>query len=293
MDDSAVSVYGLTVTGLGAEAYDFGARPASDGAATDPTLHVRQTRLSPGQNHERQEVLTDDEAQAPLIDSSWLSIERWPVPCATFALGKPVRTAELLHPWLVPAAATVNMWHGRRVFHGGLVSDGSRALAVVGDKEAGKSSILACASSHPDLYVMADDLVVVEGTRVHAGPSSIDLRAPSLPHLPAGANGRLVRDGTRTRLLVRHGPATAEFVGIVILAWSPEVHLHGIAPHARLGALLPHTMIGTLPLGRSGLLDVVRYPTWRLGRPRDWSYMPPAIDHLRSILAGSRSYATA
>jgi hypothetical protein len=234
--------------------------------------------------------LTDVSAHVPLIDSSWLSISRGPVATATFEMTRPLDAAELLHPWLVPAAATVNVWNGRKVFHGGLISDGENAIAVVGGKEAGKSSLLAWASSQPGLFVMADDLVVVDGPDVHAGPSSIDLRPSTLDYLPAGMTDvHLVRGQTRARIILAPGPSTARLVAIVVLAWSEGSAggLTPVQPSDRLSHLLPHAMIGTLPLGHAGVLDLVRYPTWQLSRPRAWARMPDVVASLRALLAST------
>ena len=291
MDGDAMSVYGLAVTGLGCEVGAFGVRSASDGPPGMPVLHVQQRLLT--DHVPRFRSLNDHAAEVPLIESSWLSISRGPAATATFQTTRVLDRAELLHPWLVPAAATVNVWNGRKVFHGGIVSDGECAVAIVGGKEAGKSSLLAWASAQPDLFVMADDLVVADGRTIFAGPSTVDLRLTSLAHLPNGTPGScLVRGDTRARLVVPSGPPTAHLVGVVVLTWStvPALELRPVQPADRLGHLLPHAMIGALPLGHAGVLDIVRYPTWQLSRPRDWVHMPEALTSLRSILssAGAR-----
>jgi hypothetical protein len=46
-------------------------------------------------------------------------------------------------------------------------------------------------------------------------------------------------------------------------------------------------MIGTLPLGHAGVLDLVGYPTWQLIRPQAWTCMPDVVASLRALLAST------
>jgi hypothetical protein len=192
---------------------------------------------------------------------------------------------ELLHPWLVPAAATVSAWHGRRVLHGGLVSDGKNALAIVGDKEGGKSTLLAWLALEAGLMVMCDDLVVFDGDVVFAGPRCIDLRPTSVPHLPIVAGSTMVRDGSRLRLPLPGAPPTAALIGLVVLEWSAETGTRAVPPNERLTHILPHALTEGVPLGTSGILGFARYRMWRLMRPRNWDSLVASAELVRELLA--------
>lgn len=274
--DLGSGVYGLHITGLGdVSAYAGGPMSGSPRLAVEREIGTRSPDC--------ESQLHEDRAVIALIDDGVVHIRRDP-PLARFVLPHPLSDDELLHPWLVPAAATTSAWNGRRVLHGGLVTDGSRAVAVVGDKEGGKSTLLAWLAVRSELLVLSDDLVVAEGDVVFAGPRLIDLRPGSLPHLPEAAGARLVRGGTRHRLSLPPGPARVELIGIVVLAWAEETSLDPVGPAGRLPLLLPHALTGGVPLGASGVLGFAGYRTWRLQRPRRWESMPQTLDLLTGLL---------
>lgn len=275
--DGGAGVYGLDVVGLGdVSRYAGVPQPGS------PVLVVRQQigEAPPGVRSR----LYDDRAVIPLIDNGLLEVSREPA-VASFLMPRVLSSDELLHPWLVPAAATVNAWHGRRVLHGGIVSDGQRALAVVGDKEGGKSTLLAWLALQTELLVMCDDLVVFDGDVVFAGPRCIDLRPSSVPHLPDVIGRTLVRDGTRLRLPLPSAPPTSELIGLVVLEWAEEAKTVAVPVGERLGRILPHALTEGIPEGAAGVLGFATYRMWRLLRPRRWDCLPASAELLRELLA--------
>ncbi len=124
--------YGLRLAGLDVD--QLLPRVAADA----PRLEVS---LSRGCVTHREEEFLTDRAEISLLDGGWISLTR--AGRADFTLPYAVSAEELLHPWLVPAAATFNGWFGRQVLHGGVLAREGRALAVLGEKEAGKSSLFA------------------------------------------------------------------------------------------------------------------------------------------------------
>ena len=117
---------------------------------------------------------------------------------------------ELVHPYLGAAASVFSRWAGREVFHAGAFICGGLAWAVVGGREAGKSSLLAALAAR-QLPVLADDLVITDGQDAFCGPRTIDLRRPipgsSEPVTPARGASRwrvslppLCRRGAARRL---------------------------------------------------------------------------------------------
>jgi hypothetical protein len=129
---------------------------------------------------------------------------------------------ELVHPHLAPGAAVLARWLGRETLHAGAVLAGGGAWAMLGDRESGKSSTLdwLAAHGHP---VLADDLLVLDGSDVLAGPRCIDLRADAAQRLGAGEPLGVV--GTRERWRLRLGPlaSSAPLRGWGILDWGDDV----------------------------------------------------------------------
>ena len=271
-------VYGLAVTGLG-DVSQYADAPAPG----SPALAVRQQVGAV--RADVVSTLSGEQAVIPLIENGLLEITRAPA-VATFTLPRKLSDDEMLHPWLVPAAATTNAWHGRRVLHGGLVSNGTRALGIVGDKEAGKSTLLAWLAFEAGLSVMCDDLIVVDGDTVFAGPRCIDLRPGSVDHLPDVVGATLVREGTRLRLPLPSGPATAQLVGLAVLEWSADTGVRPVPASARLPHILPHAFTEGVPAGLEGVLGFARYRMWRLARPRDWSSLAASAQLIRELLGG-------
>lgn len=274
--ESGAGVYGLHLTGLGDVSRYVGAPlPGS------PKLAIRQQLGQAPEDAESR--LFDDRAIIPLIENGLLEVFREPA-VASFTMPRTLSDDELLHPWLVPAAATVSAWHGRRVMHGGLVSNGTKAVAIVGDKEGGKSTLLAWLAFEAGLSVMCDDLVVLDGERVFAGPACIDLRPGSVPHLPEVVGSTLVRDGTRLRVPLPKTPPVAEFMGVIVLEWSEHTAMPGVPPGERLTHVLPHALVEGIPSGVAGVLGFAQYRMWRLMRPKRWDSLEVAATMVRELL---------
>lgn len=277
---AGAGVYGLDVVGLGDVS-----RYAGTPLPGSPVLTVQQRIGAPPPDAEGR--INDDRAVIPLIENGLLEISRAPA-IASFVTSRQLSPEELLHPWLVPAAATVNAWHGRRVLHGGLVGDGKCALGLIGDKEAGKSTLLAWLAFEAGLAVMCDDLVVLDDDTVFCGPRCIDLRPSSVPYLPDVVGATLVRDDTRLRLPLPEMPATAQLSGFVVLEWSERTErteLCAVSAADRLPNILPHAFTEGIPAGVAGVLGFAQYRMWRLRRPRSWSSLAASATLLRELLA--------
>jgi hypothetical protein len=177
---------------------------------------------------------------------------------------------DVIHPTLWPAASVFARWHERETFHAGAISfDGQRAWAVLGERGAGKSSLLAAFALH-GVEVLADDLLVVAGQRCFAGPRCLDLREEAATALGIAANTRLVRSTERRRLGLR--PCAGEYAlrGFIHLRWGAQTRLERLLPVERLPLLLDHRRIAGLGADFEHLLDLVALPSLRLTRPRDW-----------------------
>jgi hypothetical protein len=247
-----------------------------------PLLELRwRVDRGPAPDYER---VSDERAELLLAAGGTVAIERAPLR-AEYALPAADGPGALVHPHLAPVAAVASRWLGRESFHGGAVVLGDGAWAVLGDKEAGKSSMLAwlALAGHA---VMADDLVVVEDGRVLAGPRSIDLREASARELGAGEPlGRVgLRD--RWRLQLAPPPPEVPLRGWIVLGWEDgEPSLHALRGASRLQAMLPHRAVRLLPADPAALVRLSALPCYELRRGRDWSSLP-AVAELLGEVAG-------
>ena len=126
--------------------------------------------------------------------------------------------------------------------------------ALLGDKEAGKSTTLAwlAAHGHP---VVCDDALVLDELTALAGPRSIDLRAESAQRLGIGEPLGTVGVRERWRVPLDPVPAELPFRGWVSLAWGDEVAVEPLRGAARLPALIPHRGVRIEPPRPEALLE--------------------------------------
>lgn len=269
---TTAGIYGLRIKGLG---------DSELLTTVDADAPVLEVTTETGDSAGRIATVTEDRAEAGLVDGGWLSVRR--TGTAHFVLSEPVSREELLHPLLAPAAGAVNAWHGRQVAHAGAFAIGGHAVALMGDKEHGKSTLLAWLARWKDVEVLTDDLIVVDQGRILAGPRCIDLRPGSVAMLEREHQQRLVRGGTRSRLILPPCQSSAVLAAIVILTWGTEDHVtmtHLSAAEA-LPELLPHTQVAE----GAGLFELLGVPVWRLSRPRAWSSLPEVERNLRALVA--------
>lgn len=242
-----------------------------------PTVRIRTQRATA--QRPRLHDLRDDAATVLLIDDEHIAIRRQP-PEAVFHLQHAVRGHELVHPYLAGAAGVFSTWYGRMAFHAGGIVVGGRVWAVLGAKEAGKTTTLV----HLHLRgvpIVTDDLLVISGSTVLAGPRSLDLRPPTMEHLD-GVADRLdvltVRDGERFRVTLPPVPLELPFGGWVLLEDGPQVGLRTVPPHRRFDTLAgDHLVAGQ---NQHDLLDLLSAPMWVLSQPRNWATLPRALDTL-------------
>lgn len=241
-------------------------------------------RVDEGPLPDREHV-SDQRAELLLTAGGWVAIERASLR-AEYALPRGVSPRALVHPHLAPVAAIASRWLGRESFHGGAIAIGDGAWAVLGDKEAGKSSTLAwlALAGHP---VLADDLVVLDGGRALAGPRSIDLRESSARRLGVGEPlGRIgLRDRWRLQLPVP--PVELPLRGWIILAWGDgPPSLRALRGAARLRAILPHRAVRLIPTDPGTLVQLAALPCYELRRSCAWSSLADAAELLVESLSG-------
>ena len=186
----------------------------------------------------------------------------------------------VVHPLLGLLALGVAVERGMDALHAGAVLGAGGAWAIVGAKEAGKSSLLAaCASA--GIGVIADDVLVLSGDRCLAGPRCVDLRPESAERFGVTETVRSAEPRMRLGL----PPARAEhpLAGIVFLEWGDGPALESMPASQTLRRLLERNAIDRFPRMPAGLLDRAARPAYVLRRPRDWEQLEPTVELLREM----------
>jgi hypothetical protein len=259
MTHATCEAYGLHLDGT-----PTAGLPAASGSST--RVVVRQAR-----QHSEPAGVGTERAVLDLPGGRQLVAQR-DTGSATFT-GPPLSDDELVHPYLGAAAAIFSRWAGREVFHAGAFVCGDLAWAVVGAREAGKSSLLATLAGR-GWPVLADDLVVTDGHQVFCGPRTIDLRQ----RLPGSAEPVTpARGTTRWRLSLPPAPRAVPLGGWIYLRWDAEVTMRAVPASVVLARLAAGRTWPTLPSDPRTLLALAARPGWDLGRPADWGRMDEAV----------------
>lgn len=271
-----VGAYGLRVDGAGTESGLLQPVPA-----TWPSVTLR---VRTGTRRWRGDAVDDERALLELHDGGGLEITR-ATSLAVVTLPPDAGRAGLAHPYLAPVAAVVSHWLGRESFHAGAVVVAGAAWAVLGDGGAGKSSLLARLALD-GAAVLADDMVVLDGSDVFAGPRALDLRGDAAAELEVGV--ALGKVGTRERWRVRLDPVPVRVPlrGWVTLAWGEELALEPVRPPERLAVLARYRAVRLPPADPGALLRLAALPGRTLRRPRSWSSLGPAAELLLEGLGG-------
>jgi hypothetical protein len=260
-------IYGLRFTGLDGGEPPSGARPvpaAESGGDVVAIRHRTRDPEPPGM-HAAGAVLD-------LPEGRQVSLSRQDR-TATFS-GPPITPDELMHPYLGAVASVFNRWAGREVYHAGAFEWAGRAWAVVGNREAGKSSLLAALAAR-GIPVVADDLVVTDGRQVFCGPRSVDLRSP-LPDMVAPLVP--ARGDSRWRLSLPAIAPRIELGGFIYLHWAPDVAFHAVSASSSLARVAARRSWPDLPSDLEALLRLATQPGWDLHRPLDWARMDDTVD---------------
>jgi hypothetical protein len=214
------------------------------------------------------ETFGDGWAHIPLIDGHWASMTRDPL-AVRWGGPVPPPPGDLVHPWLADPVAVASTWLGRLALHGGVVAGASGALGILGVREAGKSSLLAALAESGDVEVLADDLIVVDGEVVHAGPRCLDLR-PATAARHQGSPGQPSRGGSRWRMLLPPARHEVALRGFLVLEWGSCLQLTRESTTTGFATLLSQLSAPAEAVSPARVLGLSRYPVWRLTRPRTW-----------------------
>ena len=273
----SVGAYGIRLTGL-------------DGAAellveVDPGAPTYAVAAEVAPAGEPEEHVGEADARLRLRSGGEIVVDR-AAGTVRYRVPHPVRADELVHPYLAPAAAVIARWMGRESMHAGAFAEGGSALAVVGAREAGKSSTMAWLAL-AGAEVLCDDMLIVDGDRPLAGPRSIDLREDAARRLGAGEAIGMTGARERWRLRLEQPTARAVLRGWVFLAWGERVEARRVGAAERLARLAGERGLRLPPARPDALLELTSLPAWELSRPREWASLPQAADLLRELASAT------
>jgi hypothetical protein len=198
---------------------------------------------------------------------------------AIFSFAARPTDGALVHPHLAAVASVSSYWLGRETFHAGGFCAGGGVWGLLGDKEAGKSSLLA-SLARAGVTVVSDDLLVLDGRTALAGPRSIDLRGDAASTFATAEPLGVIGGRERWRLLL--GPVVAELPmrGWVTLRWGEEIAVRALRGSGRLRTLGAHRGARLRPADPGELIELSALPFLELARPRSWSSAAEAVGRL-------------
>jgi hypothetical protein len=263
---SALGAYGLRVAGIPEAARWMQPQPEDA-----PLLEVVAEQAPEDRSPSR---VDEQQADLGLLDGGRLRATRGEG-SVRFSLPVVPPDADLLHPYLAPAAALTWQWNGHEALHAGSIVVGGGAVLVIGEKEAGKSTTLAWLARTMGVTVVSDDLAVLRGEDVLAGPRSIDLRPG-----PKELDGVVVRGGGRLRVDLPPAPPAVPVVGSVVLRWGPELAMESVPATERIRMLGQERSYYRLHGDPAAILNLAGKPMFTLVRPREEAILPAATQSL-------------
>ena len=244
-----------------------------------PSLTI--VRGTDGDRPETEEV-TPDRARLWLASGGSAELDR-AVSRALLNVPRGTSDGAIVHPYLAPVALVMARWLGREGMHGGGVVGRDGVWAVLGHKTGGKSTTLA-ALALSGLDVVSDDVLVIDGGTVLAGPRSVDLREEAAGRFGVGEPLGQVGERERWRLPLNPVPAEAPLAGWITLEWGHGVAIEHLRGSERLAALLPHRGVRLAPTSPGALLQLSTLPHVRLTRPREWDSLSDATARLVDVI---------
>jgi hypothetical protein len=192
-------------------------------------------------------------------------------------------TAEIVHPVMTVVGATAAWWTGRLSFHAAAVVIDGRAWVLLGSPGGGKSTLAACLRQRGHA-VLSDDLVVLDGRTVLAGPRSADLREAAVEQLTS-TDAEFLPWRRRWRAPLGLAPHEVPLGGFVILEWGDTVETRPTDAAERLRAFARFDGLLQGPVTPTAFLDLVDVPSHVLRRPADWSALDASAASLEELAA--------
>jgi hypothetical protein len=190
----------------------------------------------------------------------------------------------VVQPFLTTAAASIALHGGHQPFHAGALGIDGAAWAILGDKEAGKSSTLALAA-RMGVPVITDDLLVVADGLALAGPRCLDLREEPAAFIGGTKPLGMVGLRERWRLYLDPCPPATPLAGFVVPTWGTDA-VELLAPVARLETIFESSSLQGITMNDPGeYLWLASLPTVEWSRPRDLSSASRSLELLLAALA--------
>ncbi len=223
-----------------------------------------------------------DEAVVPLVSGGHVVLDRVRR-TARFCKVEGPDCHQIAHPCLSTVGRLFGRWDGRLPFHASAVIADGAAWGVLGSKEAGKSTTVACLAD-AGYGVLSDDVLVLDRRMALAGPRLIDLRLSAADHL---GRDRLVsvRKGERFRLVLPAVAPEVPFAGFLVLSAGEDVAIERVALADRLEILRHYLTIRRWGVPGPVLLELVSMPMYRVQRSREWARLPLLVDRLSKTIA--------
>jgi hypothetical protein len=269
-DEAVAGVYGFRITGV-EDNRDLLVEARPDWPLLEVTSRVDRV-------DQRVTVVSEQHAELKLIEGITARLDRSP-PRVEFIMPTPLSSEAIVHPFLSGVLPVHCHWMGRTSLHGRAFIHENRAWAILGDREGGKSTLLAQLAAQ-GLAIVADDLVVIEGDMVYAGPRSIDLRGNPYHELgPAEFIGRV---GARERWRIQLGPIPSQVPlgGFFFLEWSERSEIRRLGGVERMLRISAGRSL-MLPLGDPmTLLRLAALPGWEVHRPARIEDLPTITEQM-------------
>jgi hypothetical protein len=274
---SVRGAYGFVIEGLDDPAALLG--PA--GPAWPRLRVVRDAEQPPAGPAPGTVDVSDDRAEIWIGDGGRVEVERATM-TVSFATRERLQDRLVVHPYLGLPASIASHWLGRQVLHAGAFVAGGRAWALVGDKEAGKSSTLGWLMRR-GRQVLSDDILVIEDGVLFAGPRCVDLR-PEAAAILGGEDVGMLGNRVRWRVRLGDAPASVPVGGLVYLEWGERVLVEQLGAEERLTGLIGNSVIRPGSGDAEPFLELAALPTFRFVRPRDLSALDASGDRLLEAL---------
>jgi hypothetical protein len=161
-----------------------------------------------------------------------------------------------------------SFWLGRAAFHAGGIIVGDTAWGVVGEREAGKSTLLAAVEAAGGM-VLADDLLVLDGPLVFAGPRTLDLREEAARWFPGTRELGVAGARARWRLDLKPAPEEVRLGGWIVPSWSAGLSIVRQSGAAAVHHLAAARSVQKNPINPSAFMMAAARPAIEFSRPRD------------------------
>lgn len=252
-----------------------------DGDATNVSLDWRRASVLVERNR-----VDADCVSVGTRGSSLLEVRREP-PSIVLELPEETTPAALVHPVLTVPISILARWRGDLTLHAGAFYANGRAWGVVGEREAGKSTTLAMLAER-GCPLLADDLLVLDGGVVRAGPACIDLRPDAAKRMADARYIGEIGGRDRYRLTAPPGPARAPLGGFFLLGWDEEagVTVERVPTGEALRVVYAQEYIGLMgPGDPRKIVDLLGTPMWRVRRPPSWARGEETIEAILTVTA--------